>query len=98
VRFTVYAGKKVGRRGGNLPARGTEHRRHAENAQNRRKRAGTSSRYRGVTWVKARGKWQAQVTLNGRRLNLGRFDSEDEAGAVVAAWRREHMPFSVEAA
>jgi hypothetical protein len=71
---------------------------HAEQAQNRRKRSATSSRYRGVTWDRSREKWLASATVNGRRTTVGRFESEDEAGAAVAAWRAEHMPFSQEAA
>jgi hypothetical protein len=67
-----------------------------ENAQNQHARVG-SSRYRGVCWDKARAKWIAYGTLNYRRQTIGRFDSEDEAGAAAAAWRREHMPFSEEA-
>lgn len=72
---------------------------HAENGQNLHKpRVGSSSRFRGVTWDKARGKWLAAGTLNGRRRHIGRFDSEEEAGVAAAEWRREHMPFSREAA
>lgn len=70
----------------------------AENAQNLRRRAAPkSSRYRGVTWDKSRSKWMASGTLNGRRTTIGRFDSEDEAGAYAAAWRARHMPFAREA-
>lgn len=69
----------------------------AENAQNQGSRGG-SSRFRGVTWDRARGKWMATAMLGGRRRTIGRFDSEADAGAAAAAWRAEHMPFSVEAA
>jgi hypothetical protein len=71
----------------------------AENAQNLRRRcAPTSSRFRGVTWDKSRQKWMATAMLNGRRKTLGRFNDEEEAADVAAAWRAEHMPFSEEAA
>jgi hypothetical protein len=70
---------------------------YGENAQNQYARPG-SSKYRGVCWDKARGKWMAHGTVNYKRTTIGRFDSEDEAGAAAAAWRREHMPFSEEAA
>jgi hypothetical protein len=69
----------------------------AQNAQNQGSRGG-SSRYRGVTWDKAREKWMASAMLGGKRHTIGRFDSEDEAGAAAAAWRARHMPFSAEAA
>lgn len=69
----------------------------AQNAQNQGSRGG-SSRHRGVTWDRSRQKWMASAMLDGRRRTIGRFDSEDEAGAAASAWRAEHMPFSAEAA
>lgn len=69
----------------------------AENSQNQDSRGGIS-RHRGVTWDKERRKFRAQVMLDGRYRTLGRFDSEDEAGAVAAKFRAEHMPFSEDAA
>lgn len=70
---------------------------HAQNGQNLRKRTNTTSRFRGVTWDKSREKWMATGALpGGRRRTLGRFDSEEEAGAVAAAWRAERLPFSEE--
>lgn len=40
----------------------------------------------------------ATAMLEGKRKTIGRFDTEDEAGAAASAWRREHMPYSEEAA
>ncbi len=37
----------------------------------------------GVTWDKARQKWRAQLRVNGRKTNLGRFDTREEAAAKV---------------
>ena len=45
--------------------------------QNRSK--GGSSRYRGVTWNKKLGKWQAQCTINYEGKGLGLFDNERDA-------------------
>lgn len=72
----------------------------AQNAQNQgpRKRTLKVSGHRGVVWDKTRGKWRAQAMLDGKCHNLGRFDDVEEAARVVAAFRREHMPFSEEAA
>lgn len=67
---------------------------HAENMQNQRSRAGRSS-FRGVHFKD--GKWCAQVGLNYRRINLGRFATEEEAHAAASAFRGTHLPFSVEA-
>lgn len=63
-----------------------------QNSQNRLARKGT--RIRGVSWKKSRRKWVAQVQLDGRKYHLGLFDDAAEAASVVAAWRREHMPWS----
>lgn len=51
----------------------------------KRKNPGTSSKYKGVTWDKAAGKWAAKINQcvpGTRRLktyNLGKFHSEEEA-------------------
>lgn len=55
-----------------------------------------SSPYRGVTWDKARGKWLAAVTVDGRRHYLGRFTNEDEAAEAARKARATLMPFATE--
>jgi hypothetical protein len=42
----------------------------------------STSKYKGVSWSKARKKWIAQVTIGGVRKNLGGFEEEDEAARV----------------
>lgn len=37
----------------------------------------------GVVWDKARKKWRAQLRVSGRKTNLGRFDTQEEAAARV---------------
>jgi hypothetical protein len=71
----------------------------AENHQNLSSagNAGSSSRYRGVTWDKRYRKWHAQVTIKGRNHHLGYFEAEEEAARVAAEFRAERMPYSVEA-
>ncbi len=46
----------------------------------------TSSRYRGVNWVKSRKDWRATVSINGKLVHLGYFDDEVVAScmAIVA--------------
>jgi hypothetical protein len=39
----------------------------------------TSSRYRGVSRIKNSNRWRAGITLNGRSINLGDFESEGSA-------------------
>lgn len=45
------------------------------------KRTGQSG-IRGVGWDKSRGKWIASITRNYKLINLGRFDSKEEARAA----------------
>lgn len=68
----------------------------ALNHQNVVAHRGARSRFRGVTWDKTRNKWQARVKINYKTYMLGRFDSEEEAASVAAAFRAEHMPYAVE--
>lgn len=39
----------------------------------------TSSKFKGVSYDKSRQNWQAYVTTNGKRINIGRFSSERKA-------------------
>jgi len=43
---------------------------------------GTSSRYKGVSWQKGRQKWYAQIKIDGRSKNLGRYEREEDAAAA----------------
>lgn len=69
---------------------------HAQNTQNVGSRPGSSSRYRGVCWVKRRGCWRAEAKVAGQRHYLGYFHDEDDAGEAARRFRAEHMPFAVE--
>lgn len=51
---------------------------HAENQYNQRIRQ-HSSRYKGVSWDERRGKWIAQIRINGGNEYLGCFNDEDNA-------------------
>jgi hypothetical protein len=68
---------------------------HALNHQNKAKCGGTSSRFLGVSWDSARGKWYAYGTVDGKMKNLGRYDDEDRAAVAALEWRRRNMPFFV---
>lgn len=71
---------------------------HDGNMQNVGSNAGATSRFRGVSWQMARGKWKACVQVNGTLHYLGLYEREEDAASVAAAFRREHMPYSADAA
>jgi hypothetical protein len=64
----------------------------AVSAQNVSMRGGTS-RYRGVHWDSKRQKWFAQGSRGGKRVALGRFDDEDEAGRAASEFRAAYQPY-----
>ena len=50
-----------------------------QNSSNSRKRAGTSSRFKGVSWVKYCHRWRAVIAQYGRWIHLGTFRNEVDA-------------------
>ena len=56
----------------------------AQNNHNQGPQAGTSSRYKGVTWHRKVKKWQATIKLNGKSRYLGCFTSEEDAARAYA--------------
>lgn len=62
---------------------------HVQNTRNQRQRVNNTSGISGVTWDKSKNKWQAQISVGGRLIHLGRFDNiEDAAQARRAAQRK----------
>jgi len=70
-----------------------DHLRLATSAENSRNKSGAyannTSGYRGVSWSKKAGKWQAQTMLDGKNRYLGYFADVEEAADVVRAAREE---------
>lgn len=64
------------------------------NAANRgadRRRLGTSSRHKGVSWRKSRGCWGAYIHVNGKTKYLGSYKTEQQAAtayntAALVTW------------
>jgi len=52
---------------------------HRENSMNRRLSCNNKSGVIGVHYYASREQWQAQITVKGKKINLGRFDNFDDA-------------------
>jgi len=63
----------------------------SQNNSNRRKKTGTSSKYKGVHWDKARKKWSAKVHVGDKYYCLGRFTDESEAALAYDIEAKKHF-------
>lgn len=70
----------------------------ALNCQNLTPIKGKTSIHRGVHRLAEGGRYWAYGEVDGRRHNLGRFATEEEAARAASEWRARNMPFSEEAA
>jgi hypothetical protein len=52
---------------------------HSENMRNTKSKKGSSSKYKGVSWVAKRNKWQSNIWLDRKQYPLGHFKLESEA-------------------
>jgi hypothetical protein len=62
-----------------------------ENNMNWRKRANCTSDYKGTSWHKANAKWQALITIAGKKRYLGSFDNELDAAMAYNKAALEHF-------
>lgn len=54
----------------------------SQNNYNAKKRRDNTSGYKGVSFDKARNRWDARFNIEGRTVRLGRFDTAEEAKAA----------------
>ena len=60
----------------------------SQNMKNTDKRKDNTSGCKGVSFDKARNKWKAQATLNQKHINIGRFDSKEDASLAYQSFAK----------
>jgi len=63
---------------------------HQENCKNQKMRRNNTSGVMGVGWYKPRAKWRALISVDGKYIHLGDFDSIEDAAAARAKAEIEH--------
>jgi hypothetical protein len=61
-----------------------------QNAQNAKRRRDNTSGFKGVSFSERYGKWRATISRDRQRINLGWFDSPEDAHAAYCDAAREH--------
>ena len=51
----------------------------SQNQANRRKQLGTSSKFKGVSFFKKKGKWHSDIYVSKQRISLGYYEQEEHA-------------------
>ena len=68
---------------------------HSENCMNTAKKKSNTSGSKGVFWHKAANKWGASIGFNGKNINLGVFNTIEEAvNSVRSAREQYHSSFA----
>ena len=52
---------------------------YSENQQNTDKKSNNKSGYKGVAYEKVAKKWRSQISVNGKRIHIGYFNTKEEA-------------------
>ena len=64
---------------------------HAQNGMNRRNQLGSGSIFKGVCLNKNYGRWQAYITISGKRFYLGLSGSEEDAARQYNLAAKKHF-------
>ena len=68
---------------------------YAENNRNKSIGINNTSGYKGVSWHKRRGKYRAEIRVNGKSKHLGYFDNKEDAYAsYIQAAKLYHGEFA----
>ena len=62
-----------------------------QQSANQGRRADNTSGFKGVSWAIATSRWKAQVSINGKRVYLGCFDTPEMAYAAYCAAVAKHF-------
>lgn len=63
----------------------------SQNSRNTTSRLNATSKYLGVSWVKSKRKWIAQIKLNHRSIHIGAFLIEKDAAIAYDKAALEHF-------
>jgi hypothetical protein len=63
----------------------------ALNKRNTRVRKNNLVGFKGVSWHACSRRWRSRIYLNGKEVNLGLYDTPEEANAAYLAAAREHF-------
>ena len=68
---------------------------HAENTRNSARRRDNTSGFKGVDFYRRTGRYRARIEVDGRKLDLGTYDTPQEAhAAYCAAAKKLHGEFA----
>ncbi len=65
-----------------------------ENGQNRASEVGSTSKYLGVSFESKKGKWRADISVNGKNKFLGHFCNEEDAFNAYCEYKKIIHRFS----
>ena len=63
----------------------------SENMANDRRRSNNKSGFKGVSWAKSEGKWQAHIMVRYKSMCLGKFDTPEAAHEAYRAAALRHF-------